>query len=100
MHENPWTFDIGDLVTVRRLAPNPSSVALLHVSRVGSGMIVDRRRNYVHVMDRPVRIAECDEYQVVLDDKPTWVPVEALTLTQSLVRDTICTAGDHCDKTT
>ena len=83
MYENPWQFEIGDLVKCRTLEPTlPLIVSAAHL-RPGTGVIVDRRRRCFHVEARPVRMVEVDEYCVMVEGVGQWAPIEALTLTQS-----------------
>jgi len=81
MYENPWKFEIGDLVRTR--ADTPAQLVRRRTwIREGCGVIVDRQRSSMHVMDRPVRIVEVDKYCVMMDDDQFWIPDEALALVQ------------------
>ena len=83
MYENPWKFEIGDLVETQAVAPTLPLIVSKSTYRLkGCGVIVDRQRSSMHVMDRPVRIVEIDKYCVMIEEARHWIPVEALCLVQ------------------
>jgi len=87
MYVNPWKFSVGDLVEYQLLPATLPLVVGETIRKSGSGVIVDRRRKEIYVEARPIRIAEVDEYCIVLDGSHYWAPEQALVLSQRQERE-------------